>query len=49
MRKTFMQNNRIVSHCYLLLIDRRLTWTLYRIKDTQEQPELLYTGTLLSE
>ena len=44
-----MQKNRVISHCYLLLIDRRLTWTVYRVKDTQEPPEQLYTGTLLSE
>ena len=49
MRKTFMNKNRTVSHCYLFLVDRRLTWTLYRVKNTAEQPELLYTGTILSE
>ena len=49
MHKTFMNNNRVVSHCYLFLVDRRLTWTLYRVKNTAEQPQLLYTGTLLSE
>lgn len=35
MRKNYMQKNRVVSHCYLLLVDRRLTWTVYRVKDTQ--------------
>jgi hypothetical protein len=49
MRKNYMQKNRVVSHCYLFLVDRRLTWTVYRVKDTQEPPQQLYTGTLLSE
>jgi hypothetical protein len=49
MRKTFMHKNRVVSHCYLLIVDRRLTWTLYRVKDQKEEPEQIYIGTLISE
>ena len=49
MRKSYMSNNRVVNYHYILLVDRRHTWTLYRVKDDQQPPEQLYTGTLLSE
>jgi hypothetical protein len=49
LRKSYMQKNSVVNYCYLMIVDRRFTWTVFRVKSNREEPEQIYTGTILSE
>lgn len=47
--KAFVEKNTVVYYSYIFLIDRRLTWTIFRVKSCGEPPEQIYTGTGMSE
>lgn len=47
--KAFAEKNTVVYYSYVLLVDRRLTWTVFRVKSCGEAPEQIYTGTAMSE
>lgn len=47
--KAFAEKNTVVYYSYVLLVDRRLTWTVFRVKTCGEAPEQIYTGTAMSE
>lgn len=44
-----MEKNTTVTHFYIFVVDVKLTWSIIKIKNNNEEPLQLYTGKIVSE
>lgn len=49
MKKSYMQDNRVVWHYYVFVVDDKYTWSIFRVKNVRQEPLEVYRGKILSE